>query len=43
VDAGGVIRHTQVGFKGGDEKKYEETLREILSKEPEKERDRQRR
>jgi hypothetical protein len=39
VDAGGVIRHTQVGFKGGDEKKYEETLREILSQEPAQERD----
>jgi hypothetical protein len=30
LDAGGVIRYTQVGFTDGDEKKYESALREVL-------------
>jgi len=30
VDAGGVIRHTQVGFEEGDEKKYEKIIRQVL-------------
>jgi len=30
VDAGGVIRYTQVGFEDGDEKKYEKVIRGIL-------------
>lgn len=37
LDAGGVIRHTQVGFEAGDEATYIKTLHEILdgSKKPE--------
>jgi hypothetical protein len=34
VDAGGVIRYTQVGFEQGDEKKYEQVIREVLSGQP---------
>jgi hypothetical protein len=30
VDAGGVIRYTQVGFEKGDEKKYETVIVELL-------------
>jgi peroxiredoxin len=30
VDAGGVIRYTQVGFESGDEKKYERVIEEVL-------------
>ncbi|HEX6811607.1 MAG TPA: hypothetical protein VF384_08300 [Planctomycetota bacterium] len=30
LDAGGVIRHTQVGFEAGDEATYIRTLHEIL-------------
>jgi hypothetical protein len=32
VDAGGVIRYTQVGFEKGDESKYELTIKEVLQK-----------
>lgn len=31
IDAGGVIRHTQVGFEAGDEATYVATLRQILA------------
>jgi hypothetical protein len=30
LDAGGVIKYTQVGFEAGDEKKYEKVIKEIL-------------
>jgi hypothetical protein len=30
VDAGGVIRYTQVGFEEGDEQKYEQAVQELL-------------
>jgi hypothetical protein len=40
VDAVGVIRHTQVGFEEGDEKKYERAIQEVLSQKPEKSPDR---
>jgi len=30
IDAGGVIRHTQVGFTSGDEKKYVAVLESLL-------------
>jgi hypothetical protein len=34
VDAGGVIRYTQVGFEQGDEKKYEQAILKALNREP---------
>jgi peroxiredoxin len=30
IDAGGVIRYTQVGFEQGDEKKYEKVIEELI-------------
>jgi hypothetical protein len=30
VDAGGVIRFTQVGFEAGDEERYEKVIRRLL-------------
>lgn len=30
MDAGGVIRYTQVGFEAGDEKKYEQVVQQLL-------------
>jgi hypothetical protein len=32
VDAGGVIRYTQVGFEQGDEKKYEQAIQGLLDR-----------
>jgi hypothetical protein len=32
LDAGGIVRHTQVGFQAGDEKRYEALIRELLSR-----------
>jgi hypothetical protein len=31
LDAGGVVRYTQVGFESGDEKTYERSIRDILA------------
>jgi hypothetical protein len=42
VDAGGVIRYTQVGFEQGDEKKYEQAIQELLKQKPEPTREKQR-
>jgi hypothetical protein len=32
VDAGGVIRYTQVGFKASDAVTYEKVIKEVLRK-----------
>jgi len=39
VDAGGVIRYTQVGFEQGNEKKYEQVIQELLSAKSESHRE----
>lgn len=41
VDAGGVIRYTQVGFEQGDEKKYEQAFQEVLNQKQEGSREKQ--
>ena len=41
MDAGGVIRYTQVGFEQGDEKKYDRAIRKVLSRKPEQAPDKQ--